>query len=74
MAPQNFNIFLYIYTGLKKKLYIHIHITYVAILLTPRHTDALNVLAIHKNRYVIFESSKRELLESVNCVFNVKKI
>jgi hypothetical protein len=43
----------------------------VAILLTPRH--ALKV-AIHKNRFVIVESSKRELFESVNCVLNVKKI
>ena len=27
-----------------------------------------------QNRFDIFESSKRELFESVNCVLNVKKI
>jgi hypothetical protein len=34
----------------------------------------VDTLMIHKNRFVIFESSKRDSFESVNCVLNVKKI
>jgi hypothetical protein len=38
-----------------------------------KYVNGQALLAIHKNRFVIFESSKRELFESVNCVLNAKK-
>ena len=45
---------------------------YISCQFTDTTTDTLT--RDTKNQYVIFESSKRELFERVNCALNVKKI